>query len=422
MAALLASPPMASILMNPADDVLAPLNPIARSASMPSQARPRRPTASPPNGTPHRRIKFAPLPDPRKNVLVTDAGEELPLPDVFDEEKDTPTLVTFPPSPTDPNHPPPTAPSQVLSYNLSPVPSTTSLGLSVSAPSSPRARRHSPARDANAGFAKKFLRPFRPRSRSRDRADASAPSTPATPRFDASMLGAPLSRWTSAGSSSSNRTALGRVESREKSALAPSGGARLMLNGRTYGGRRERQGPKTPYVEPEFVEWGQGGMGAVRSTQTQWGRLQGDDPLRGRGSARTSTDNADEDDGSGMAWLRKRRAEKEAKARAEREQAGDASASSASSTTSEKSSGDGADTDVTAPDEGDAQEHEVKSVVVKQRPENESSEEEEEEEESSEQERDEEDAEADDDEEENDEVARKTAAGAGMEKVSRHHH
>ena len=101
----------------------------------------------------------------------------------------------------------------------------------------------------------------------------------------------------------------------------------MMLNGRTYGGRRERQGPKTPYREPEFVEWGQGGMGAVRNTQ--WGKLQGDDPLRGRSSARNSTDNADEDDGSGMAWLRKRRAEKEAKARAEREQAGDASASSA---------------------------------------------------------------------------------------------
>ena len=346
-----------------------------------------------------------PLPDPRKNVLVTDAGEELPLPDVFDEEKDTPTLITFPPSPTSPSQPT-TGPTQELSYHtLSPQPSTTSLSQSVSAPSSPRAlRRHSPARDT--GLAKKWLRPFaRQRSRSRDRADASATASPATPRFDASLLGAPLSRWTSASSASSNRTALARTESREKQAPA---GARMMLNGRTYGGRRERQGPKTPYREPEFVEWGQGGMGAVRNTQ--WGKLQGDDPLRGRSSARNSTDNADEDDGSGMAWLRKRRAEREAKARAEREQAGDASASSASSTTSEKSSGEGADTDVTAPDEGDEhtvksehtvhpEEHEVQVKNLQQRPESESGEEEDEEDTSaSEKERDDEDADADDDE------------------------
>ena len=157
--------------------------------------------------------------------------------------------------------------------------------------------------------------------------------------------------------------------------------------------------------EPEFVEWGYGGMGSVHTGigNDMWRGLQrserggalftsasagstGVTAGGGRGSGARATsrrkmsDNVpecsmgnvgagggtDEDDGSGMAWVKKRRAEKEAKARLEQEakdlerkmqekrKSGDSMdasmyASTASTTTSLTACTSAASTDLTTP-------------------------------------------------------------------------
>ena len=91
-----------------------------------------------------------------------------------------------------------------------------------------------------------------------------------------------------------------------------------MLNGRVYGGRRIDGQNTNLFVtakdeEPEFVEWGYGGMGSVKAGKqhggTQWSRLQSDSGVGGGGVD-------DDDDGGGMGWVRKR---KEARERERRE-------------------------------------------------------------------------------------------------------
>jgi hypothetical protein len=98
-----------------------------------------------------------------------------------------------------------------------------------------------------------------------------------------------------------------------------------MLNGRVYGARKHhRTNPfdNIPDKEPEFVEWGYGGMGSVRAGG-MWTKVQSDGTFfdghgheRGRSGAPNSGAD-DEDDGSGMVWLKKRRAERELKKREE---------------------------------------------------------------------------------------------------------
>lgn len=102
-------------------------------------------------------------------------------------------------------------------------------------------------------------------------------------------------------------------------------GTRL-LNGRIYG-RRPSTAPPNYFAnirdeEPEFVEWGHGGMGSVRNKglgSTQWARLQSDKKLSIGHDDGTVAE--DEDDGSGMNWVKKRREqrEREKKEREERE-------------------------------------------------------------------------------------------------------
>jgi len=91
-----------------------------------------------------------------------------------------------------------------------------------------------------------------------------------------------------------------------------------MLNGRVYGGSRLRQpaNPKHVEPEPEFVEWGYGGMGSNRgaSASTAYAKVQ---------SSHKNVVAEDDDDGSGMGWVRKRREarEREKREREEREAA-----------------------------------------------------------------------------------------------------
>ncbi|KAG1748902.1 uncharacterized protein EDB91DRAFT_1079032 [Suillus paluster] len=106
-----------------------------------------------------------------------------------------------------------------------------------------------------------------------------------------------------------------------------------MLNGRVYGSKR--QPPSNPFAnvrdEPEFVEWGYGGMGSVNgSSDSKYSVLAKGAPALlshghaqklpvggGRGGAARRIDGVgdDDDDGSGMGWVRRRRLEKERLAR-----------------------------------------------------------------------------------------------------------
>ena len=79
-----------------------------------------------------------------------------------------------------------------------------------------------------------------------------------------------------------------------------------------------------PSDEPEFVEWGYGGMGSVKSAASsgadnRWSRVTGHSSFGGgsgevgwskeRGRGRVAKD--DDDDGSGLAWVKKRREQRE---------------------------------------------------------------------------------------------------------------
>ncbi|KAI0737883.1 hypothetical protein C8Q80DRAFT_1125005 [Daedaleopsis nitida] len=173
-----------------------------------------------------------------------------------------------------------------------------------------------------------------------------------------SDFGAPLDRWTSEGAfgaglpvskkkkhslfgggGGGGGVPLGRTQSLtslsgkdDKKAKAPpplpSNGGRKqqrMLNGRVYGAKRKPNNAN-PFAnvrtdEPEFVEWGYGGMGSVKNAgQTSiWSRVQAGDDAAGLAKQATS----EEDDGSGMAWMKRRKEqrEKEAAERAAREKA-----------------------------------------------------------------------------------------------------
>ncbi|KAL6308020.1 hypothetical protein BKA93DRAFT_31566 [Sparassis latifolia] len=137
---------------------------------------------------------------------------------------------------------------------------------------------------------------------------------------------------------------LGRISSNH-------GGRRQqrMLNGRVYGAKRNPFANARP--DPQFVEWGYGGMGSVQASNGHasiWSKVQssgainvgahdssqgwGSRPstangrLTGNGALGNSTNtsgaaSASDDDGTGMAWVRKRREqrERERKEREERE-------------------------------------------------------------------------------------------------------
>jgi hypothetical protein len=88
-----------------------------------------------------------------------------------------------------------------------------------------------------------------------------------------------------------------------------------MLNGRVYGAKHNPFA-NIPDEEPEFVEWGYGGMGSVKGAKSagvssKWDRLNGGEDSR--------RDDADSDDGGGMSWVKKRKEARERKAREQKE-------------------------------------------------------------------------------------------------------
>lgn len=112
-----------------------------------------------------------------------------------------------------------------------------------------------------------------------------------------------------------------------------------MLNGRVYGAPNKNPFANVRDTEPEFVEWGYGGMGSQKSKSgapgSDWSRVQGsssvfraadDDASSEKENQRdreqafaAAAASTDGDDGSGMGWVKKRREQKEQKEREARE-------------------------------------------------------------------------------------------------------
>ncbi|KAF8638792.1 hypothetical protein AX17_001851 [Amanita inopinata Kibby_2008] len=174
---------------------------------------------------------------------------------------------------------------------------------------------------------------------------ASASSAPASTSKNTPVVGSTLARCQSSQSfASSSKRGLGGNQhafawkasstSKPKTSKAiPRKGVR-MLNGRVYGGPKRANLPAggNPFAnardeaDPEFVEWGYGGMGSVSGRSaagmngTRWERLHSDQGGLMIGSCDGAADengSSAPDDGSGMGWVRKRREsrEREKKAR-----------------------------------------------------------------------------------------------------------
>src|SRR3984957_1893335 len=171
-----------------------------------------------------------------------------------------------------------------------------------------------------------WLRPFLKRN-TQPSSSSSINSSPlssdkedqSTPITDTEIWGIPLGRWTSAGSLNNKKSQsdyndrydLERTQSAQAYKTKFGRKGTRLLNGRVYGDRRANTVPNPvfqnssshhhPQPEPEFVEWGYGGMGSVRAGGGGiWRNVQ-------------SENNADidDDDASGMAYLRRRREQRE---------------------------------------------------------------------------------------------------------------
>ena len=288
------------------------------------------------NSKGRRSIRFAPLPDPRRAVCVTEHGEELPLPAVFDD--DDPSIIPQSSLRNFPAQPSSSlllggaiaAPKQLSAIIASDT--SSSLQQSLRPPSNSKSRRTSSPTPSTSTvtpvtLSKRFLPSFwhksddsRP-SGSRD----SSSSRDGSP----TSFGIPLGHWASAdaacrrgSTSSTNGAPLARAQSVSSAPPKP----KRLLNGRVYGARKHHTSANAfanvPDKEPEFVEWGHGGMGSVRAGG-MWSKVQSDQKLlighteeRGRRGTPTAPP-TDDNDGSGMGWVKKRREERERKKREE---------------------------------------------------------------------------------------------------------
>ncbi|KAH7103843.1 hypothetical protein BKA62DRAFT_670027 [Auriculariales sp. MPI-PUGE-AT-0066] len=248
-----------------------------------------------------RKIRFAPLPDPRK----ADGSDD------GDSNEDAGYIASLESSvavnPTSPL-------AQSMSLPASPSTPTISLGGSMSDAETTRPRSKS--------WTAKLLKPLLPK-KARDQLSDSLgfgsglgmPRT--TSRDSISSIGS-NSTWS--GGSRSNRGRRGSTSSNAPlkptiplgPPLQPTTSGQRLLNGRVYGAPRQESPERAKLTEPEFVEWGHGGMGSVQHTLAEgsaaadWSKVQG--------SAQTDTD-----EGSGLAWARRRREQKEARERLDKE-------------------------------------------------------------------------------------------------------
>nr|GAT59449.1 predicted protein [Mycena chlorophos] len=351
---LLLSPPR-SILLLPTKQSSNSLSSAASSASSHSSSSASSSSSSVTTSTstqgPGRKIRFAPLPDPRRAVLLTPEGNEIPLPD--GDSPELPASAYAHPLRSPLPRPPPSPATPTT-----PLPSSPPSSYSRSSGTWPRP--------------KGLLRTFRKGNTPASSTDSLTP-TPSVETGPDPNLEASLQRWSS-GNSTLNGSPLARTQSqtstsskrpgRSRSIFRMGGGdkaksrtssvppalnpfanslgstpkrATRMLNGRVYGSRNGDG--RNPFAnvrdtEPDFVEWGYGGMGSVKHGvgSSAWNKVQAggaktnsadgdDDGHVGMGVVGHGDD--DDDDGSGMGWVRRRREarEREAREREERERA-----------------------------------------------------------------------------------------------------
>jgi hypothetical protein len=258
------------------------------------------------SNSPPRKIRFAPLPDPRRATLLLEPAAA----HTTDTQDATTTAAAL---------------SSGELIALTPVTSISGDSTVTGDDSEPRSETSSDVRlNTKKKKSKKWgKRLFGPLLKGGAKPDGPVPLCDSS-QSSAHELGFPLGRRKSTGSTepsarprpsfAGSPLTLTRSAEGDGGATAPVRQQR-MLNGRVYGARQTL--PTTTTREPVFVEWGFGGTGAVTSGGSQYARLQSSNKL----SLGTEATTADEDDGSGMAWVAKRRAAREEKARKEKEAA-----------------------------------------------------------------------------------------------------
>ncbi|CAE6439592.1 unnamed protein product [Rhizoctonia solani] len=273
------------------------------------------------SSTGSRKIRFAPLPEPRREVIVDEEGAEIPC------------AATYPADATAfPVQSPGAGPSVTLDRTDSLVTdsgaSTNSTDETQSQKSAKRSKRNSLLRlvglgSSNSGLSKRpstaslptsdsglFSSMFRTTSRE---SWSGEPSGYTSDNSVARRMSSPLRPSSAGGRPSSGYASFGAPLAH---ATSDGTGTRpqRMLNGRVYGARRARERLQPlPSMEPEFSEWGYGGMGSVNNG-SEYSKLQSKtSSVGGLGG------NDEEDDGSGLSWARKRKEKREREAREKRE-------------------------------------------------------------------------------------------------------
>ncbi|CAE6434140.1 unnamed protein product [Rhizoctonia solani] len=282
-----------------------------------------------------RKIRFAPLPEPRREVTVDEDGTEVPCTSTY-----APDATAFP------AQSPGAGPSVILDRTDSLV---TDSGASTnstepetqSQKSAKRSKRNSLLRLVGLGSSSSLSKRastvslpgsasivgnmFRTTSRE---SWSGEPSGYSSDNSVARRMSSPLRPTSSRPSSGYNSFGAPLMHSTsDGTGTRPT----RMLNGRVYGARRarERLQPQ-PSMEPEFSEWGYGGMGSV-SNAGQYSKLQSNTSSLG---GRKADD--DDDDGSGLTWVRKRKEKKEREER-EKKEAEEAAAKAAQAQVEEAS-------------------------------------------------------------------------------------
>ncbi|EIW85483.1 hypothetical protein CONPUDRAFT_135215 [Coniophora puteana RWD-64-598 SS2] len=313
-----------------------PTHDMQRSASAPGAAR-------------RQRIRFAPLPDPRADesddTSLTEPSEEqdsLSSSKLFTTEGVELSPKISPASCASSTHSTITAPPKKPALNLlrplaflkrapSPCPSVGSD--SEQGGSSSRLARISTEDILTLGT----INLFRPSSRTTLDSDRRGRRySDSSPENDNDPSSKKRPRQGSNASNNSNASPRLTSQPLDRARSAPSSPQQgiTMLNGRVYGGKRKSKRTHNLFAsardEPEFVEWGYGGMGSVHADHagnSMYRNLQsGGTALglkMGHGSASGGGTVDEDDDGSGMGWVKRRREqrEREKKEAEERERA-----------------------------------------------------------------------------------------------------
>lgn len=250
-------------------------NSTARSRH-PSQTSSESSASASDSNHPSRTIRFAPLPNPRK-----DEESAVFYPD--DSDSDTPSLssatIECPPSPR-------------FSLKATFPKSKTSAWSNLLRPLFKSNTNNTIQDDSDSAYKVGV-----PLSRRRSTGCNSIASTKEIDRASVYRDGAPLTHTNS--------------DSATRRAAASNYGHR-MLNGRVYGRRSDYASLHSESYEPDFVEWGYGGMGSVSNSVTRDPKTRGVDWAKVQSSGKfIDGNNSDPDDGSGMQWVRRRREQRE---------------------------------------------------------------------------------------------------------------